>query len=75
MLRDKICICNICKNAVEPLVFLLYHIYLHFHPLAVSAPLGSNVGGAAPVDKWAPGKVVVVEICDLFILWRGESDS
>lgn len=45
------------------------------HPSPLSAPLGSNIGGTDPVDKWALGEMVVAESCDVSILWRGESDS
>lgn len=44
-------------------------------PYPLSTSLGLNIGGAAPVDKWAQGEMVGAEICDVSILWRGESDS
>lgn len=57
---------------------LLFHVYQHVlvhSRVALSTPLGSNIGGAAPVDKWALGEVVLAQTCDVSILWRSESDS
>lgn len=48
--------------------------------LSPASPSRSDIGGAAPVDKWAPGEtagagILVADTCDVSVLRRGESDS